>query len=153
MWTETSVVLPASVGQRGQTSPSFSFINTRMLQLPVKPHRPSKDCIVYLKNTFQHNESLKSSRCRKRNTSYPLTPILYFFFSINSIEVGSSRTRMSLWGMEKWPRHMPGPLLVVPPRCRRRKLWHGRWGKRDCLHRDTFISSNWCLVWNSQKEA
>lgn len=32
--------------------------------------------------------------------------------------------------MEKWPRRMPRPLLFFATR-RRRKLWHGRWGKCD----------------------
>lgn len=49
---------------------------------------------------------------------YALAPIL-FSLRVHSVEGDSSRAQISLWGMEKWQRCMPRPLLFflsVPDR-------------------------------------
>lgn len=77
--------------------------------------------------TFKCDELLKCSRCCKRNTfsafsigeektcysslsMYAAAPIL-FSLCVHSMEGDSSRTQISPWGMERWQRCMPWPLL------------------------------------------
>lgn len=52
-----------------------------------------------------------------------------FFFCIHSMEVGSSRTQISLWGNGKMAETHAGTTPIFATRHRRRNLWHGWWGK------------------------
>lgn len=89
--------------------------------------------------TFKCNELLKWSRCCKLSTfalflllrknllfllsMYAPAPIL-FSLCVHSMEGDSSRTQISPWGMERWQRCMPRPLLFSGPW--EEKHWH-RW--------------------------
>lgn len=94
--------------------------------------------------TFNCNELLKWSRCCKLNTfalfqllrknllffvsMYALTPIL-LPLCVHSVEGDSSHTQISPWGMRKWQRCMPRPLLLSGPW--KEKHWHHWQGKCD----------------------
>lgn len=106
------------------------------------PSRQKTTQLTY--KTFKCNELLKCSRCCKLNTfalfqllrknllffvsMYALTPIL-LPLCVHSVEGDSSHTQISPWGMRKWQRCMPRPLLLSGPR--KEKHWHHWQGKFD----------------------
>lgn len=93
--------------------------------------------------TFKCNELLRCSRCCKLNTFAPFSigeekPAIFppsMYTNSNSLfppctQHGggdSSRTQISPWGMERWQRCMPRPLLLSGPR--KHKHWHS-WRQR-----------------------
>lgn len=118
--------------------------------------------------TFKCDELLKCSRCCKRNTfsafsigeektcysslsMYAAAPIL-FSLCVHSMEGDSSRTQISPWGMERWQRCMPRPLLFS---LGHRKRNIGTVDRENVTFSAPWYltSPNWCLVWNRQKEA
>lgn len=94
--------------------------------------------------TFKCNELLKWSRCCKLNTfalfllvrenllfflsMYSPAPIL-FPVCVHSMKGDSSRTQISPWGMKRWQRCMPRPLLLSGQW--KEKHWHSWQGKCD----------------------
>lgn len=59
---------------------------------------------------------------------YAPPPIL-FSLCVHSMEGDSSHTQISPWGMERWQRCMPRPLLLSGPQ--KEKHWHRWQGKCD----------------------
>lgn len=162
MGMKASAVLLASVADRYRRPISHLLKTEKLQQLPVMRHiRPSKNCSLLIKHSNAMNNWSQADAGNVilwKNLlffirMYSLAPILYFF-RVRSMEVGSSRTQISPWGNGKMAETHAGatPSFSSVPQKETTlvrpmgKTWY-------FLLRDTFMSSNWCLVWNSQKEA
>lgn len=119
------------------TAPSIKKESSNDSQWSVTSVLPKITQFSY--KTFKCNELLKPSRCSKCNTLAEEDKLAFegmytpapnrFFFCVHSMEVGSSRTQISLWGNGKMAETHAGATPIFATRHRRRKLWHGQWGK------------------------